>query len=364
VSRIRLAIVLGVVATALLSVGQAQATFPGKNGKIAFERFNGNYSEGFNYHLFTMSPDGSAQANLSGNDFYDFVPAWSPDGTQIAFSRDAPRPNTTGNPSIYTIKADGAALTSLTNGVSPAWSPDGTKIAFSQGDPLADHIDTMNTDGSGRISVTPDEFGTVDGSPDWSPDGTKIAFMRCLLSGFAHGSASYSECQIWTTHPDGTGQTKISNSSTFDGAPSWSPDSTKIAFVRREDNHGQIYTMHADGSNRTRISQEASITDTTPVWSPDGTKIAFARHEPGAIGGQIFIANTDGSARVNLSNSTTDDRVPDWQAIPGPRRSDYKNAAQFCKAEGYFLGDTGFAAKYGTNRNAANAHGKCVSQKN
>jgi hypothetical protein len=49
----------------------------------------------------------------------------------------------------------------------------------------------------------------------------------------------------------------------------------------------------------------------------------------------------------------------DWQPIPGPRRSDYKNAAQFCKAERDFFGDAAFTSKYG---GGANAHGKCVSQ--
>jgi hypothetical protein len=49
-------------------------------------------------------------------------------------------------------------------------------------------------------------------------------------------------------------------------------------------------------------------------------------------------------------------------APPGPQRGDYKNAAQFCKAERAFLGDIAFAKKYGTNGNGANAYGKCVSQ--
>ena len=55
---------------------------------------------------------------------------------------------------------------------------------------------------------------------------------------------------------------------------------------------------------------------------------------------------------------------PDWQPIAGPRPSDYKNAAKFCKAEGAYLGDVAFARKYGSGpkRNTANAYGKCVSR--
>jgi hypothetical protein len=49
--------------------------------------------------------------------------------------------------------------------------------------------------------------------------------------------------------------------------------------------------------------------------------------------------------------------------LPGPQRSDYKNAEQFCRADRAFLGDAAFAKKYGTNSNVANAYGKCVSVK-
>ena len=49
---------------------------------------------------------------------------------------------------------------------------------------------------------------------------------------------------------------------------------------------------------------------------------------------------------------------PDWQALPGPQRSDYKNASHYCKALHEFLGDEVFRARFG---GAANAHGKCVS---
>jgi hypothetical protein len=55
------------------------------------------------------------------------------------------------------------------------------------------------------------------------------------------------------------------------------------------------------------------------------------------------------------------DLSPDWQPIPGPRRSDYRTAGQFCKAQREFLGADAFMRRYGTNGNRANAHGKCVS---
>jgi Tol biopolymer transport system component len=140
----------------------------------------------------------------------------------------------------------------------------------------------------------------------------------------------------------------------LDFGPDWSPGGTKIAFTRFANSLGQIYTMNADGSGQTRVSGDPPVPEIAPVWSPDGTKIAFTRYVQG--NGQIYTMSPDGSALTNLSTSSTYDQGSDWQPIPGPQRSDYKNAAKFCKAERAFLGDAAFARKYGS-------HGKCVSGK-
>jgi Tol biopolymer transport system component len=85
-----------------------------------------------------------------------------------------------------------------------------------------------------------------------------------------------------------------------------------------------------------------------PVWSPDGTKIAYEN-----IHG-INIMNADGTGQTFLTSG----RTADWQAIPGPERSDYRNAAQFCKAERDFWGEAAFRTRYGGGNSA---FGKCVS---
>ena len=78
-------------------------------------------------------------------------------------------------------------------------------------------------------------------------------------------------------NPDGTGQTRITNNPAADGFPAWSPDGTKIAFVRgdlRNPSTFEIYVMNANGSNQTRLTNDGVI-DGVPAWSPDGTKIVF-----------------------------------------------------------------------------------------
>ena len=104
-----------------------------------------------------MDADGADQTNLTNDPADDFAPAWSPDGTMIAFTRSSG-----GDAEIYVMNADGTGQTNLTNNpdadeVSPAWSPDGSKIAYaSQTGTSAGEIYAMNADGSGQTNLTND----------------------------------------------------------------------------------------------------------------------------------------------------------------------------------------------------------------
>ena len=154
---------------------------------------------------------------------------------------------------------------------------------------------------------------------------------------------------------DGSNQTDLTRDLWIhEGPPHWSPDGTKIAFNRS----AQIYVMNPDGLNKLNLTNDPTFFATGPLWSPDGTKIAFRGHPRGSDGG-FYVMNADGSEQTKIPNSPTSGSPLDWQPIPGPKRSDYKNAAKFCKAEQDFWGKQ-FASRYGGGKNA---FGKCVSAK-
>jgi Tol biopolymer transport system component len=137
----------------------------------------------------------------------------------------------------------------------------------------------------------------------------------------------------------------------FVGLIQWSHDGRELLF----DSLNSIYKVNADGTGLAGLA-----TGSSPIWSPDGRKIAYE----GPIPDGIWVMNSDGSNQVRLTDPANHDTLTDWQALPGPRPSDYKDAAQFCKAERAFLGEDQFRRQYGAGpkHNGANAFGKCVSR--
>jgi TolB protein len=258
----------------LLQAPPASATFPGANGKIAFDDYVGSE------HIFTIDPNGTNLTDLTPGIDFAANPDWSPDGTRIVFVSENP----TG---IWGMNADGSGKKLILAGTEqgPAFSPDGRAIVFER---LGAHmgLGIMNLR-SGKFRQITDD-GSLDLGPDWSPDGSKIAFSR--------GSG------IWVVNANGTGQTQLTTS-LFDSSPSWSPDGTQIAFTRSggQAHYADVWIMNADGSGQTNLT--AALTDGTqfsgPVWSPDGSQIALKRHPDCYEGGLITIA-ADGSGETGV----------------------------------------------------------------
>jgi TolB protein len=175
-NRLRHAVFLGgVLAVAIVltlagGVRDADAAFPGANGRIAYvsdrEAGSGEPAE-----LYTIDPDGTDRLQLTTTLGSESNPAWSADGAKIAFDRAG---------DIFVLNADGSGETNVTNSpgsfeLEPAWSPDGTKLVFRR----VNELFTIGVDGTNEFQLTdyPDFFITSDFQPAWSPDGTKIVFQ-------------------------------------------------------------------------------------------------------------------------------------------------------------------------------------------
>jgi Tol biopolymer transport system component len=157
---------IGVVVGVLALATPAQAAFPGINGKVAFETNRDGNSE-----IYVVNPNGSGLVRLTSNTATDSDPAWSPDGTKIAFeSNSDPRgTNPEGDMEIFVMDADGTDPVQLTHNAlrdeGPAWAPDGTMLAYSGGTD-DDHLDINVMTAAGVHLETLTDYPGHDESPD------------------------------------------------------------------------------------------------------------------------------------------------------------------------------------------------------
>ena len=232
-----------------------------------------------NFEIYVLDPNNlSTSDNLTGNEVGDFQPDWSPDGVNIAFmsQRD-------GNNEIYVMNADGSLQTNLTNNGalnngSPDWSPDGKMIAFQSDLHSAGNIQIYVMDhGSPAVQTRLTNEPQESHHPSWSPDGKEIVFMR------HHGGDKWDIYVLEVANP--YNQTRLTNNSFRDNFPAWSPDGKSIVFTSTRDGiDSEVYVMDAvftdangDGENDSTRLTDNDFQETLPTWSPDSSKIAFGR---------------------------------------------------------------------------------------
>jgi Tol biopolymer transport system component len=266
---------------AMLAAVPAQATFKGKNGLLAFQAQVGDHVQ-----LFTARPDGSGLRQLTNwSDSDSGYAAWSPDGTKLAFVRYWRRPKEMER--LYTMNADGSGLRQLDRKLRlvVAWLPDGKHllvirslrytIVDAQGrNPRDAGIPGLGSSpcflGGGRVALLVDKRfgqeearaifvgrlgggrGTLKRITPWepiadridcSPDGSRLVFSTPTFG-------PPQSANVFTVGSDGTGLRQLTHNRggrINNGADSWSPDGTRIAFVSNRDGQYQIYTMALDG---------------------------------------------------------------------------------------------------------------------
>jgi TolB protein len=178
----------------------------------------------------------------------------------------------------------------------PAWSPDGTKIAFSSSRENPINLDNdlfvMDADGNNVMKIAGGPRSEANAS--WSPNGRRIAFDR--------------SDSIFTVRPDGTDLKKLTNRRRLLAShPSWSNKGRHILFQAQtsEEKGMDVFVMRSDGSNKLTL-RATKREEQNPTWSPNDKGIAFTNHW------RVATAKRDGSRPVTLFRHNLADYTVDW----------------------------------------------------
>ena len=274
-------------------------------GPIAFSSFRHGQLD-----IFTMGADGSGVRNLTRDPAPDFQPAWSPDGSAIAFA--SLHSDLSHFDQLFTVDPLTGARHELTqiedgNAQSPAWSSDGSRIAFNvvYGGALDAELFVIDADGTNLVQLTDDT--SEESSPAWSPDGARIAFVR--------------DGRIETMDPQGTDVAPVTPDSMLAFDPAWSSDG-RLAFVGRGSDKTQedLFTIDADGSALYRVTRTRK-TEAEPSWSPRGRWLVYTitQVHPENDDDLTWVSKIrpNGASRGRLSAAgSRRDASPDWRSVP------------------------------------------------
>ena len=162
----------------------------------------------------------------------------------------------------------------------PAWSPDGSKIAFWSNREGKKKIYVMDADGTNVTRL----IRMRGGQAAWSPDGSQIAFISLATEGYT----GFFPLQVFVADSDGNNVRMLTKTGMSLFVPSWSPDASTLAFAADNVTRNNIFQIGLDGRNLRRLSAGPK-SDDRPAISPDGSKLAFQSNRAGNF--EIYVMN-------------------------------------------------------------------------
>ena len=279
-----------------------------------------------NFDIYTMNAQGADVKRLTSDPLPERDPAWSPDGKQIAFTRQDHVSDWFGD--IYVMNADGSNQRLLVRGGGPRFSPDGRQIAYHgladenidlgnpPGIPLS--IWVINVDGTDKRRIT--DRGS---DPTWTPDGRTIVY----------GGVTGPIVNVWKINvAQGSKREQMYIDPIFACMPDVSPNGRQVAYITAIPEEGQsssialkLVVADVGAKHGTRVTGSPHW-EFAPSWSPDGSLIAverdldldphYAEYAGGIAAGPgrswIAIVRTDGSGELEIPNRTYSDADPSF----------------------------------------------------
>jgi len=180
--------------------------------------------------------------------------------------------------------------------ISPAWSPDGTKIAYVSFEKKKPIIFVQSLMTGQRITLA--SFKGNNSAPAWSPDGSKLAIV------LTHAANS----QLYLINADGSGLRQLTKSNAIDTEPVWSPDAKWVYFSSDRGGSPQIYKVSSIGGDAQRVTFDGPY-NLSPRFSPDGKSLAMIRNDGGRY--RVALQNL-ATGQVQILSEGNQDESPSF----------------------------------------------------
>jgi hypothetical protein len=316
----------------------ADAVLSGRNGRIAFtsgrEGANDNLAQLYLRTVIGSTGGGTLSAPFSIPGTQNRHPSWSPDRTKVVFAAGTAGSPTTEEYDLFVKDFEANTITPLDatqlgDGLSsdhPAWSPDGTRIAYEQQpvDNSAERDIKVKTFGTAAPAVNLTSGAPVEFKAAWSPDSLTIYYAKTT----ALPNPNY---DIVKKSAGGGAETPVAAASGVDEyQPSISPDGSKICFTLQttpgNSATAEIYTASLPSlTGLTNLSNDATKGDINCTWSPNGTLITYVN---GVFSqGRLVMERADNSSLAPVlleddQGSNNFDGNPDWAPDGSPNCPD------------------------------------------
>ncbi|SFC53884.1 Tol-Pal system beta propeller repeat protein TolB [Massilia yuzhufengensis] len=246
-----------------------------------------------NYTLAVADADGENEIIAARGREPIISPAWSPDGTKVAYVSMEDR-----KPVVYLQDLMTGRRNVISNvkgnNSAPSWSPDGRTLAVALSKDGNTEVYTVNSDGTGHRRLT--NSPSIDTEPQFSADGQTIYFTSDRSGG----------PQVYKMSVSGGNPTRVTFNGNYNISPRVSSDGKTLAWISQRSGGYSLYAMDLASGQELRLADGA----TEPSFSPNGKYIMYATKGGGRV--SLAVVSVDGRVKQRLTTKAGNIREPSW----------------------------------------------------